>query len=158
LDHSLTHAEIAFMKRFSLVAGVLFAVLACASRAQAAQVVGTASGECLDISHGIVADGTPMHQFHCHGSPNQQWTISNGHITGLGGSCLDVMGSAPTEGAQIIIVTCNGRPSQNWNISQGQIIGLGGKCLDVSGGSTLDGAPLILAACTSSPSQQWSVQ
>ena len=95
------------MKRLCLMTGILTAAaLMWAGVSQAAQIAGTTSGECIDIPHGVAADGTQINQFHCHGTPNEQWTLSNGQISGLGGSCLDVMGSAPTEGAQIIIVAC----------------------------------------------------
>jgi Ricin-type beta-trefoil lectin domain len=124
----------------------------------AAQIVITNSVECVDIPHGQAADGTPVLLFNCHGSPNQQWTIANGQITGLSGVCLDVMGSAPNDGAQVIIVHCNGRSSEKWTLANGQIVGIGGKCLDVSGGSAQDHASLIISSCSSSPSQQWSVQ
>ena len=137
---------------------VLVILGAIGTPADAAQIVITNSVECVDIPHGQVVDGTPLSLFNCHGSPNQQWTVSNGLITGTGGRCLDVQGSAPTEGAQIIIVACNGQPSQKWSVSNGQIVGIGGKCLDVTGGSTLDYAPLILSTCSSAPSQQWSLQ
>jgi hypothetical protein len=150
--------ELRMIKSFCVMTGMLMAAALYATSGQAAQITGAGSGECFDIPHGLVADGSPVNQFHCHGSPNEQWTISNGQISGLGGSCLDVMGSAPTDGAQIIIVACNGRASQKWSVSQGQIIGLGGKCIDVTSASTQDGAPLILATCNSSPSQQWSLQ
>jgi Ricin-type beta-trefoil lectin domain len=126
--------------------------------AGAAQLVVTNSLECVDIPHGAAVDGTPLSLFHCHGSPNQQWTLANGQITGMSGMCLDVMGSAPTDGAQVIVVTCNGRPSEKWTVANGQIVGIGGKCLDVSGGSAYDHAALIIAACSASPTQQWSVQ
>jgi hypothetical protein len=125
---------------------------------RAAQLVGAASGECIDVPHQDTADGTPMSLFHCHGSPNQQWTISNGQVIGIGGSCLDVQGSAAVDGAQIIIVACNGRASQKWSFANGQIIGIGGKCIDTSGGGSMDHTPVILVACSSVPSQQWSVQ
>jgi hypothetical protein len=127
--------------------------------ADAAQIVITNSVECVDIPHGQAVDGTPLSLFNCHGSPNQQWTIANGQITGLSGVCLDVMGSAPNDGAQVIIVHCNGRDSEKWTLANGQIVGIGGKCLDVSGGSPRDHAALIISSCSSSsPSQQWSVQ
>ena len=150
--------RIAKMRACVGLAGVLVALVVGRTPVQAAQIVVTNSVECIDIPHQQTVDGTPVSLFNCHGSPNQQWTIANGQITGMSGVCLDVMGSAPTEGAQIIIVACNGRASQKWSVSHGQIIGLGGKCLDVTAGSTQDGAPLILAACNSSPSQQWSLQ
>ena len=134
------------------------ALLSVPVLAPAAQLIG-ASGSCADIQGGNPADGTPMILFHCHGSPNQSWVISNGTVSGAGGVCLDVMGSAPAEGAQVIVVQCNGRPSQKWQLTGGQIVGIGGKCLDVQGGGADDRTPLVLKTCSAgSPSQQWSVQ
>jgi Ricin-type beta-trefoil lectin domain len=142
-----------------LFASLLLLICALLSPgAHAAQLVGAISGECIDIPHQNTADGTPMSLFHCHGSPNQQWTISNGQITGMGGSCLDVQGSAAVDGAQIIIVACNGRPSQKWSFVSGQIVGIGGKCIDTSGGGSTDQTPVILMGCSATPSQQWSIQ
>jgi Ricin-type beta-trefoil lectin domain len=147
------------MNKYSL-AGVLTALLAIANPGHAAQLVGGASGSCVNLpEHGGTApDGTQVRLFHCHDTGNQVWTISNGQINSSFGGCLDVQGSAPTDGAQIIIVSCNGRPSQKWSIANGQIVGIGGKCLDVSGSSTADTTPLILSTCSGAPSQQWSVQ
>jgi hypothetical protein len=140
------------------LAGVLVAVTMAWTGAEAAQIVIANSVECIDIPHQQTDDGTPLSLFNCHGSPNQQWTIANGQITGMSGVCLDILGSAPKDGAQIIIVHCNGRDSEKWTLARGQIVGLGGKCLDVVGGAPQDHAALILATCTASPSQQWSVQ
>jgi hypothetical protein len=150
--------KIALMRVAVRLAGVLVALTMTWTRAQAAQIVVTNSVECIDIPHQQTDDGTPLSLFNCHGSPNQQWTIANGQITGMSGVCLDIMGSAPKDGAQIIIVHCNGRDSEKWTLANGQIVGLGGKCLDVVGGAAQDHAALIIATCTSSPSQQWSVQ
>jgi hypothetical protein len=142
------------------VVGLLVALAALPHPARSAQLIGGASGSCVNLpEHGGTApDGTPVRLFHCHDTSNQGWSVSNGQINSSFGSCLDVQGSAPTEGAQVIIVTCNGRPSQQWSISHGQIIGIGGKCLDVSGSGIADTTPLVIAACTGSPSQQWSVE
>ena len=152
------HGEIS-MKRICIALSVAFAGLfATSTPARAAQIVIANSVECIDIPQQQTADGTPLSLFNCHGSPNQQWTVASGLITGMSGVCLDIMGSAPNDGAQVIIVHCNGRPSEKWSLANGQIIGLGGKCLDVAGGSAQDHAQLIIATCSSSPSQQWSVQ
>jgi len=140
------------------VGSVLLALTMGSMRTQAAQIVIANSVECIDIPHQQTDDGTPLSLFNCHGSPNQQWTIANGQITGMSGMCLDVMGSAPNDGAQVIIVHCNGRDSEKWTLANGQIVGIGGKCLDVAGGAAQDHAALIIAACTSARSQQWSVQ
>ncbi len=146
------------MRAFLGWAGVLLALAVGSTPAKAAQIVIRNSVECIDIPHQQTEDGTPVSLFNCHGSPNQQWTIANGQITGMSGVCLDIMGSVPNDGAQIIIVHCNGRNSEKWTLANGQIVSIGGKCLDVSGASAQDHAPLILATCTSSLSQQWSVQ
>jgi Ricin-type beta-trefoil lectin domain len=124
----------------------------------AAQIAIANGVECVDIPHGQAVDGTPLSLFNCHGSPNQQWTVANGQITGISGVCLDVMGSAANDGAQVIIVHCNARASEKWTLSNGQIVGIGGKCLDVAGGNPQDHAILIISSCSSSPSQQWSIQ
>jgi ricin-type beta-trefoil lectin protein len=137
---------------------VLIILGAIGTPADAAQIVITNSVECVDIPHGQAVDGSPLSLFNCHGSPNQQWTIANGQITGMSGVCLDVMGSAAKDGAQAIIVHCNGGVSEKWTLANGQIIGIGGKCLDVAGGNPQDHAMLIISSCSSSPSQQWSVQ
>ena len=151
-------AGIAIMRAAVGLAGVLFALTVGWTPVKAAQIVITNSVECVDIPQQLTVDGTPVSLFNCHGSPNQQWTIANGQITGMSGVCLDILGSAPTDGAQVIIVHCNGRSSEKWTLANGQIVGIGGKCVDVAGGSVQDHATLIIATCTSSPSQQWSVQ
>src|SRR5271154_4354907 len=147
-------------KSSCLVSLLIVAALSCAQVGHAAQLIGSASGSCVNLpEHGGTApDGTPVRLFHCHDTSNQVWSVSNGQINSSFGSCLDVQGSASTEGAQVIIVTCNGRPSQQWAIAHGQIIGIGGKCLDVLGNGVADTTPLIISNCSSSPSQQWSVQ
>jgi Ricin-type beta-trefoil lectin domain len=139
--------------------GALIVILSTGrTPADAAQIVIANSVECVDIPHGQAVEGTPVSLFTCHGSPNQQWTVAHGQITGMSGVCLDVMGSQPNDGAQLIIVHCNGRDSEKWIVTNGQIVGVGGKCLDVSGGSPQDHATLIISTCSSSPTQQWSVQ
>jgi len=146
------------IRKYIGLLGILFVSLAGWSSAEAAQIVVVNSVECIDIPHGDAVDGAPLSLFHCHGSPNEQWTLTGGQITGMSGVCLDVMGSAPNDGAQVIVVHCNGRPSEKWAVANGQIVGVGGKCLDVAGGSAYDHASLIISSCNSSPTQQWSVQ
>ena len=68
--------------------------------AGAAQLVGS-GGSCADIQQGNTADGTPMILLHCHGSPNQNWVVSNGTINGASGVCLDILGSNARDGAQM---------------------------------------------------------
>ena len=106
----------------------------------------------------VGADGTPLILFHCHGSANQSWTLTNGQIVGIGGSCVDVQGSTPIGGSPAILVHCDGAPSQRWNILNGNISGIGGKCLDVLEETGNDRTPIILAPCAGRPTEQWAAQ
>jgi hypothetical protein len=148
-------------RKLSLVvatAVLLVASISLSHPLHAAQLV-SRSGSCADIQQNVTNDGTPMLLFHCHGTPNENWILSGGTLSGENGVCLDVLGSVPKDGAQIIVVQCNGRASQKWQVISGQVIGLGGKCLDLQGGGTDDRTPLVLATCNpSSNSQQWSLQ
>ena len=92
--------------------------LGAVAPADAAQIVNN-SGSCVDIQHGDTSDGTPMMLFHCHGSPNQNWILTGGTVSGENGVCLDVSGSVPRDGTPIIVVQCNGRSSQKWQVNLG---------------------------------------
>ena len=134
------------------------AVLILQGCANTNQLVSGNTNECVNVPwHGYQIDGTQVRLLQCIGRPNQQWSINNGQIIGVGGACLDVQGGAATDGAGVIFVTCNGSPSQHWNTTNGHIVGIGGKCLDITDGNPSDRAPLIIAPCTGAPSQQWSV-
>jgi hypothetical protein len=122
-----------------------------------AQIV-SSEGQCVDVQRSGSESGTPVIVFHCHGTPNQTWTLRRGQIIGIGGSCLDVQGSAPVDGAPLIVVACSGAPSQQWSLSDGKIVGIGGKCIDTADGGTFDRTPIVLAPCRSRVrSQVWSV-
>ena len=144
--------------RCALALATALGLFAATPPAAAAQLVSSYGG-CADITRNDTSDGTPMILFHCHGTPNENWVLTGGTISGENGVCLDVMGSVPNDGAQIIVVQCNGRASQKWQVINGQVVGLGGKCLDLQGGGSADRTPLVLGTCSpSSPSQQWSLQ
>src|ERR1700679_4140286 len=138
--HIVTGSRAMAVRKYSLAlaTAVLFvASISMSSTSRAAQLVNR-SGSCADIQQNDTNDGTPMILFHCHGTPNENWVLSTGTLSGENGVCLDILGSAPKDGAQVIVVQCNGRLSQKWQVIGGQIIGLGGKCLDLQGGSTAD--------------------
>ncbi|MBS0378500.1 MAG: ricin-type beta-trefoil lectin domain protein [Proteobacteria bacterium] len=145
--------------------GSLAAVLAlaglCAGAAAplpAAQLVNSLGG-CIDIARGDTTDGSQLILFHCHGSPNQNWTVSGGTLAGDNGVCIDIMGSRPVPGAQIIIVKCNGRASQQWQVNGGALMGPGNTCIDTTDGSSADSTPLVLAACKpGTGSQTWTIE
>ncbi|HEY0800038.1 MAG TPA: ricin-type beta-trefoil lectin domain protein [Steroidobacteraceae bacterium] len=85
---------------------------------QAAQLVGAASGSCMNLAEhgGTAPDGTLVRLFHCHDTGNQTWTISNGQIIGLGGKCLDVLGGSTSDTTPLILATCSSSASQQWSV------------------------------------------
>jgi cytochrome c len=150
----------AMTKTLCLFALLIGACLCCELEAHGAQLIGTSSGECVNLPEPAYAaiDGTSVRLLQCLGKPNQQWRVVNGQIISGVGPCLDVMGSAGSEGARIIVAPCNGNASQQWIITNGQINGIGGYCLDTRDGGRADRTPLILSGCSGAPSQQWSVR
>ncbi len=126
--------------------------------ADATQITSASSNACINVPwHGTPVQGTPVHVKQCDPWRNQQWSINQGQVTGVGGFCLDVEGGKPVDGSRVVYEPCNQSPSQNWRIAQGQFVGIGGKCLDIKGGVPDDGAFLIVSTCSSVSSQQWTV-
>jgi Ricin-type beta-trefoil lectin domain len=147
------------MKAQSICTALILATaLAMAGITHAAQIVAAGNSQCMTVPEhgGMVPDGTMVRSIECRGQNNQQWSVSNGVISGFAGVCLDIQGSSSADGTQVIGVACNGAPSQQWVLTNGQIIGMGGKCLAVPPGSRFR-APLVISACSNAPGQQWSV-
>lgn len=93
----------------SYLFGILVALCTFANPGRAAQLVGGASGSCVNLpEHGGTApDGTPVRLFQCH---------SNGQIIGIGGKCLDVSGGGTADTTPLIIAPCSASPSQQWSV------------------------------------------
>ena len=78
-----------------------------------------ASGKCLDLPGGRAADGTPLIQYDCVGSLNQQWNIKPAGDAGyqivsdLSGKCIGTDGKDAASGGRIVQSQC-GSPSQLW--------------------------------------------
>ena len=144
-------------KSIGLVAAILFVAMSLSSCATSHQITSGGSNQCINVeNHGYPVAGTPLKMKPCDPWQNQQWTASNGQLTGIAGFCVDVQGSAPVDGSPVIYVPCNGSPSQNWTVANGTIIGIGGKCIDISGSNgPVSRAPLIVAVCNGSSTQQW---
>jgi len=86
------------------------------------QVVGAASGKCLDANGGVSAtgDGVKIVQWTCHTGANQQWRLQDaggGYVQLIArhsGKCLDVYNAATTDGAQLVQWTCGTGANQQW--------------------------------------------
>jgi hypothetical protein len=123
------------------------------------QVVGTASGRCLDVPNAVTTNGTQIQLWDCSGAANQNWTYTSGRqLMVYGTKCLDANGRGATNGTTAIIWDCNGQANQQWNLNaNGTITGAqSGLCLDASGSGTANGTKIHLWACHGGTNQQWT--
>ncbi|WP_308364651.1 MULTISPECIES: NPP1 family protein [unclassified Microbulbifer] len=83
------------------------------------QLMNNASDLCLDITDGVVASGTNVHQWHCSGSNWQKWSYDadTGEIRSKHDSdyCL-YNGGVFENGANLIIWACNGNDHQRFTL------------------------------------------
>jgi endo-1,4-beta-xylanase len=125
------------------------------------EIVGAASGRCLDVPNQSTTNGTQVQLYDCWGGSNQRFTYtSSKQLTVYGNKCLDASGRGTTNGTAVIIYDCNGQPNQQWNLnSNGTITGVqSGLCLDASGAGTANGTKIQLYSCWGGSNQQWSLR
>lgn len=123
------------------------------------EIVGRASGRCVDINASTTANGTQAQLWDCNGGANQRWTpTASKQLTVYGTKCLDASGTG--NGAAAAIQDCTGQADQQWNVnSDGSITGVqSGLCLDAVGTGTANGTKLQLWACSGAGNQQWSLR
>ncbi|MEV0531032.1 ricin-type beta-trefoil lectin domain protein [Kitasatospora sp. NPDC050463] len=125
------------------------------------EIVGQASGRCVDIGNSSTANGTQAQLWDCQGRTNQRWTPTAGkQLMVYGNKCLDASGQGTGNGTAAVIWDCNGQANQQWNInSNGTITGVqSGLCLDASGAGTANATKIQLWACSGAGNQQWSLR
>ena len=125
------------------------------------QIVGAASGRCIDVPNQSTTNGTQVQLYDCWGGPNQRFTYtSSKQLTVYGNKCLDASGRGTTNGTAVIIWDCSGQSNQQWNInSNGTISGVqSGLCLDATGTATANGTKIQLYSCGSGSNQRWSLR
>ena len=128
---------------------------------QNVEVVGGASGRCLDVPNLSTSNGTQLQLWDCNGGSNQRWTYTaNKQLMVYGNKCLDASGKGTTNGTPVIIYDCNGGSNQQWNLNaNGTITGVqSGLCLDANGGATANGTKIIIWSCNGGSNQQWSLR
>jgi Ca2+-binding RTX toxin-like protein len=138
------------------------------------------SGKCLSLSANNAANGTPIIQWDCSGSPNpgdgQVFTRVPMEEAGLyynikinsTGKCVDVAGANTADGAYLLEWDClgGGQTNQHWQIipieQQWPYIALmarhSGKCMDLLGLATGNGARIGQWGCWWGGNQQWNWQ
>ena len=125
------------------------------------EIVGNASGRCVDVPNASTTNGTQVQLWDCNGNSNQRWTYtSSKQLMVYGNKCLDANGKGTTNGTAVIIWDCNGQTNQQWNVnSNGSISGVqSGLCLDAAGAATGNGTKLQLYSCWGGTNQQWSLR
>ncbi|MFE9426442.1 RICIN domain-containing protein [Kitasatospora sp. NPDC006697] len=125
------------------------------------EIVGQASGRCVDINDASRTNGTQAQLWDCNGGSNQRWTATaSKQLMVYGSKCLDASGQGTANGTAVVIWDCNGQANQQWNVNaNGTITGAqSGLCLDATGNGTANGTKLQLWACSGSGNQSWSLR
>jgi Ricin-type beta-trefoil lectin domain len=128
---------------------------------QNVEIVGGASGRCIDVPNSSTSNGTQVQLWDCGGNSNQRWTYTaNKQLMVYGNKCLDANAQGTADGTTVIIWDCNGQANQQWNVnSNGTITGVqSGKCVDANGAATANGTKIILWSCNGQSNQQWSLR
>jgi alpha-galactosidase len=121
-------------------------------------LVGAASGRCLDDPNWSQNDGPLIEIWDCNGGNNQLWTRTPARQLVIYGKCLDAFDNQTAPGTKVELWTCNGGPNQQWQFNaDGTITGVqSGLCLDVTGAATANGTLLELWTCNGGGNQRWS--
>jgi hypothetical protein len=124
------------------------------------EIVGTASGRCLDVPNTSPTNGTQVQVWDCSGGANQQWALTDaGELRVFGNKCLDAESNGSSPGTRAIIWDCHGGTNQRWNVNAGgTITGVqSGLCLDADSAGTANGTRVILWTCHGGSNQQWTL-
>jgi endoglucanase len=125
------------------------------------EIVGSASGRCIDVPNASTSNGIQVQLWDCNGASNQRFTYtSSKQLMVYGNKCLDANGRGTSNGTAVIIWDCNGQANQQWNLnSNGSISGVqSGLCLDATGAATTNGTKIQLYSCWGGSNQQWSLR
>ncbi|PYC88424.1 poly(3-hydroxybutyrate) depolymerase [Streptomyces tateyamensis] len=125
------------------------------------ELVGQASGRCVDINASATTNGTQAQLWDCNGGSNQRWTYTAAkQLVVYGNKCLDASGQGTANGTAAVIWDCNGQANQQWNVNaDGTVTGVqSGLCLDATGTGTANGTKVQLWACSGAGNQKWSLR
>ena len=126
--------------------------------ARTGQILGVASGRCVDVYWGRTADGTPLQLYDCNGTAAQRWTVaSDGTVRALG-RCLDVTAGGRTNGTKVQLWGCGpGNANQQWRPQADGTLRnpQSGRCLDAAGYGTANTTRLQVWDCRATGNQKW---
>jgi hypothetical protein len=111
----------------------------------------------LDVEGGSIVNNAEVQTFtkNVPTTVNQQWSLDNVSVVGLGGKCADVPGSAFANGTQLQIFTCNGGSNQKWTVDPDGVVKNGSFCWDVPNAQTADGTILQIFSCNGGSNQKF---
>ena len=122
------------------------------------EIVGTASGRCVDVPGQSTTAGTRLDLWDCNGGQNQTWDYPGTHVLSVYGTMCMQAGTAA--GTPVVIETCTGAANQQWTVgSDGTITSVADAtlCLDAAGAGTANGTAVDVATCNGSASQGWKL-
>ena len=125
----------------------------------AGEIVGAASGRCVDVPGASQTQGTQVELWDCNGGSNQQWTsTAASELRVYGGDCLDAYGAGTSAGTKVDIWSCSGQANQKWNFNADGTVtnAQSGLCLDATGAGTANGTLLELWTCNGQSNQKWT--
>ena len=126
------------------------------------ELVGAASGRCVDVPGFSTTAGTQLDIWDCNDGGNQTWDYtSSNELSVYGDMCMQAGTSSTAAGSPVVLEDCTGAADQQWtvNATSGTVAPVGDSslCLDSTGEATADGTLLELATCSGSTSQSWKM-
>ncbi|WP_460535714.1 ricin-type beta-trefoil lectin domain protein [Humibacter ginsengiterrae] len=127
------------------------------------QIVGAASGRCVDVPGFSTTPGTALDLWDCNGGGNQSWNAdAKGELTIYGSMCMQLGtdGTIASAGASVIIANCTGATVQQWKINTDGTITSGADsslCLDAAGAGTGNGTAVDVWYCNGGSNQSWTL-
>jgi len=129
---------------------------------QPVHIVNRASGLCMDVYQGVMADGTNVDEWTCNGGTNQLWSYDD--TTGMIRSmddphyCLD-NGGTYADGATLMVWTCSGNNNQRFKLDPTTgAIGVRSYPVEViDGGGGTVGANLQTFTSSGANAQRWNL-
>ncbi|MGW3807706.1 protein kinase domain-containing protein [Micromonospora sp. NPDC005113] len=121
------------------------------------QIVGFASGRCIDIPDGNATAGARLQIWDCRRTAKQLWTFpADGTVRSMG-KCLDVAGHSTENGAAVQLADCTGAGSQKFTLNKAHdlVNTRADRCVDVLDQNPDNGARLQLWQCNGQANQKW---
>lgn len=126
------------------------------------EVVGAASGRCVDVPGFSTTAGTQLDIWDCNDGGNQTWDYtSSDELSVYGDMCMQAGTSSAATGTPVVLEDCTGATDQQWTVdaTSGAITSAADSslCLTATGDATADGTLLEVATCAGSTSQSWKM-